>query len=178
MDESQYSDDVLNTVDGYDEEDFNNDDYSPPAEGDHEVVIESVKGYMHDFKEYTGPRAKLKMKVVGPEGNPDIGRYVFDDVNLPCQGEKPGNRKRRALILSRLGFLSRGDDNSQVKFDWKRLEGLRCIVTVEHNTGTNNDGKTRTYANVPFGGYKALGGASAPATAEAAPAGNDEFSDL
>ena len=178
MDEARYSDDVLNTVDGYEEEDFDNEDFTPPAEGDHEVEIESVKGYMHDFKEYTGPRAKLKMKVVGPEGSSDIGRYVFDDINLPCQGEKPGNRKRRALVLSRLGFLTRGDDNSQVKFDWKRLVGLRCIVTVEHNTGTNNDGKTRTYANVPFGGYKSLEGAPELAAEDSASTGNDDFSDL
>lgn len=149
-DESQ--DDVLNTQETFVNEDFD-EGGTPVAEGEHIVIIDAVKGENHDFKDYTGPRAAVVM-VVDDESDDDNDRKIFDWINLPAEEEKGGNRKRRAAILSKLGLIERGE-SGDVKFNWKDLEGTRCIVEVEHSTSEKN-GKTRTFANVTFAGYRSL----------------------
>lgn len=151
--EDEGLDDVLNTQESFDDKDFDETDFTPVSEGEHIVVIDTVKGENHDFKDYTGPRAAIVM-VVDDENDQDDSKKIFDWVNLPIEGEKDGNRKRRAAILSKLGFVEKGESGN-INFNWKQLEGVRCVVDVEHSTA-DVKGKTRTYANVTFAGYRAL----------------------
>jgi hypothetical protein len=136
-----------------------------PSEGQHLAVIKKVGGYLHNFKDYTGPRAKLQMEI--KEGQ-EKGKQVYDDINLPHPQEKDGNVKRRVLIASRLGLIPKGSkDATQV--NWKLLEGKSVLVTVVH-VKSDKDGKT--YANVPFDGYEAPGAASTAGISQ------DDYADI
>lgn len=172
---------LLNTSESYQNGDF--DEYSIAPEGDHVVTIEKVIGGESDFETYVSPRATLHMRT-------EDNHMVFDQINLPHPQEKDGSRKRRAIILSKLGLISRGETNN-VSFDWKRLEGMRCIITVEHIEGTSKKtGKKQMYANPTFAGYRALDGndqspplqeqpsQTAGATGQEGATPQDDFSDI
>ena len=169
----EFDDDILNTEDSYSESDFDEQDFTPASEGEHEVLVEEVRGEMHDFAEYTGPRARLTMNVCD-EKDMDYGRKIFDNINLPHPDEKPGNRKRRAAILAKLGKVSKGT-SGDVKFNWKLLEGMRLVVDCEHSTGKNG----KTYCNPKFAGYRLVGSAVAgESTSSESKAEADNFDDI
>lgn len=150
--ETQYDDSLLQASENLANVDYDNlDSYGLVSEGRHLVLIERVSGYLHNFKDYTCARAKLKMLILA---GPDKGKYVFDDVNLPHPDEKQGNQNRRVLIATRLGLIAKGTKDT-VNINWKDLEGKKGVVTVEHNTSTDEKTKkTKTFANVSFAGYE------------------------
>lgn len=149
MADINYDDSVLNTQDDLSAVDFDNLEFGGIAsEGRHLVVFKSVKGYIFNFKDYTGPRAKFKMQVIEGPDKSDTNRFVYDDLNLPHPQEKDGNRNRRALIATRLGLIQKGQ--SAAKINWKDLEGTQAVITVEHGLGANG----KKYANVSFAGYE------------------------
>jgi hypothetical protein len=99
-----------------------------PGPGRHLVIIRSVKGYLHNFPEYTGPRARLEMEIM--EG-PDVGKILVDNVSLLHPKESKGMCQRRVRIAYRLGLISGGTDLT-VPINWKLLEGEVCWVDVAH----------------------------------------------
>jgi hypothetical protein len=148
--ETQYDDALLVTQENLEHVDWDRiDSFGLVSEGKHLVEIEKVAGYLHNFKEYSGPRAKLKMRVLA---GPDAGKYLYDDLNLPHLQEKAGNQNRRLLIASRLGLVPKGTKTA-VGINWKLLEGRPAVVTVVHNK-SEKDGKSSTYANNSFDGYE------------------------
>jgi hypothetical protein len=161
MAEIEFDDNLLVTQENLAAVDWENiENFGLTAEGRHLATIKKVGGYMFNFKEYTGPRAKVQFCI--KEG-PDKGKNVYDDINLPHPQEKEGNVKRRMLIASRMGLVQKGSkDTTQV--NWKALEGRDVWITVEHSI-SEKDGKKKTYANVTFDGWEAAtpfgGGAQA-----------------
>ena len=146
--ESQYDDGLLATQENLENVDWDRiDGFGLVSEGRHLVEIEKVSGYSYNFKEYTGSRAKLKMRILA---GPDAGKFIYDDLNLPHLQEKTGNQNRRLLIASRLGLIEKGAKTT-VGINWKLLEGRQAVVSVAHNK-SEKDGKT--YANVNFDGYE------------------------
>jgi hypothetical protein len=143
----------------------NLESFGTAAEGQHLMNVISVKGYMQNFKDYTGPRAKVKLLI--KEGA-DKGKFVYDDINLPHPQEKDGNVKRRALIASRMGLIPKGTHDT-VKVQWKDLEGKDALITVIHAYSEKDGKKKGPFANVEFGGWEAPGAkASAPAASATA----------
>lgn len=148
----EFDDSLLQTTEHLENIDYDSlEGFDIPAEGKHLVLIEKVSGYMFNFTNYTGPRAKLKMRVIGGATPDDVGKYIYDDINLPNPNEKEGNIKRRVLIAVRLGLIPRGSQDAR-QVNWKALEGAQAVVEVIH---TYEEKKKKTYANVTFGGYEA-----------------------
>ena len=103
-----------------------------PGPGRHLVIIRSVKGYLHNFPEYTGPRARIEMEII--EG-PETGKTLIDGIALPHPLETEGRIKRRLRIALRLGLMSKEDfGKKDFKINWKTLEGRCCSVDVVHKT--------------------------------------------
>ena len=50
------------------------------SQGEHLALVKKVGGYLHNFKDYTGPRAKVQLQIT--EGS-DKGKIIFDDISLP-----------------------------------------------------------------------------------------------
>jgi len=96
--------------------------------GRHLVKIISVRAYLHNFSEYAGLRARLKMKVLD---GPDNGKFLFDNVSLPHSQESKGILQRRVLIAYRLGLIPPGTKGT-IQVNWKSLEGVICWVDVAH----------------------------------------------
>ena len=118
-----FDDSLLATQESMANVDWDNlESFGTAAEGQHLMTVISVNGYMQNFKDYTGPRAKVKLLI--KEGA-DKGKFVYDDINLPHALEKDGNVKRRALIASRMGLIPKGTHDT-VKVNWKDLEGQGC----------------------------------------------------
>lgn len=157
------TDDLLKTQETYEPADFDGG-FEMPPEGQVRLRIESVTGKMHDYDGYTGPRAEIKCVSVD---NPKASLLCW--VTLPHPNASDGSKKHRALILSRLGFITKGDEATALTFDWKKLEGLEFIGMVEHR---EHDGKT--YANLTFDGWERVEGAS-PAPQSL---GTDAFADI
>lgn len=128
------------------------------SEGEHLSLVKKVGGYLHNFKDYTGPRAKVQLQII--EG-PDKGKMVYDDITLPHPQESQGSQNRRILIGSRMGLIVKGTKDTS-KVNWKALEGAQVLITVEHNVSKTNG---KTYANVSFDGW------FNPPAAPVAPAG-------
>ena len=143
------------------------------SQGEHLALVKKVGGYLHNFKDYTGPRAKVQLQIV--EG-PDKGKTVYDDITLPHPQESQGSQNRRVLIGSRMGLIVKGSKDAS-KVNWKILEGAKVLITVEHNVSKTNN---KTYANVTFDGWQDP--AAAPAATGAAPAGAaaspEKYSDI
>ena len=98
--------------------------------GRHLVKIISVRAYMHNFKEYSGPRARLTFKVL--EG-PDAGKFLFDNVSLLHPKESKGMLLRRLRIAKRLGLITRGPNGEIIQQGgWKLLEGVLCRVDLAY----------------------------------------------
>ena len=132
------------------------------SQGEHIALVKKVGGYLHNFKDYTGPRAKVQLQII--EG-PDKGKVLYDDISLPHPQESQGSQNRRILIGSRMGLIVKGSKDAS-KVNWKVLEGAKVLITVEHNVSKTNN---KTYANVTFDGWQDP--AAAPATPGPAPAG-------
>lgn len=98
--------------------------------GRHLVKIISVEGYMHNFQDYFGPRARLKMKVL--EG-PDAGKFLFDNISMFHPKESKGMLQRRVRIAYRLGLVPWGNKET-IQIDWKLLEGVACWVDAAYKT--------------------------------------------
>jgi hypothetical protein len=111
-----------------------NDDKAPspreilPSPGRHLVIIRSVKGYLHNFPDYTGPRARIEMEIM--EG-PDVGKILVDNVSLPHPQESKGMCQRRVRIAYRLGLIPRGTEGT-FQINWKPLEGVVCWVDLAY----------------------------------------------
>ena len=148
--ENQYDDALLQTTENLANIDYDSlDSFGMLSAGKHLVVIEQVSGYLHNFKDYTGPRAKFKMRVVEGASPADVGKYQYDDLNLPHAAEKQGNQNRRVLIATHLGLVPKGTKDV-TKINWKDLVGTSAVITVEHREGANG----KKYANVTFDGYE------------------------
>ncbi len=183
-DEGESLDDLLAVEEDLEEKHYKEQNRDPVCEGWHTVVAESVKADLHNFVDgFTRPRAKLKMVVDEPD-SPDHEKWIFDNISLPGEGESEGSVKRRTAILCKLGYISKGQ--KRVTFNWKRIQGTRFQVEVEHNEGEDKEGKARTYANVTFAGYRPVNGevpessdkaAASKVETETAPA-DDGFGDI
>ena len=132
------------------------------SQGEHLALVKKVGGYLHNFKDYTGPRAKVQLQII--EG-PDKGKVLYDDISLPHPQESQGSQNRRILIGSRMGLIVKGSKDAS-KVNWKVLEGAKVMITVEHNVSKTNN---KTYANVTFDGWHDP--AAAPAATGSAPSG-------
>ena len=142
------------------------------SEGKHLATVKKVGGYIHNFKTYSGPRAKVMFQI--KEG-PDKGKVVYDDISLPHPQESQGSQNRRVLIASRLGFIPKGTKDTQ-KINWKILEGRDVLITVEHNKSEKTG---KTYANLSFDGYENPSAAPPPgAPGPTPPAGRDQYADI
>lgn len=131
--------------------------------GTHLCLVKKVGGYLHNFTEYTGPRAKIFLQVID---GPDKGKTQFDDITLPHPQESQGSQNRRILIGSRMGLITKGSHDAS-KVNWKALEGAKVLITVEDSEPSKKTGKI--YSNVTFDGWQDP--AAAPAATGAAPAG-------
>jgi len=164
MSDTMFDDSLLATQESMAGVDWDNlESFGTPAEGQHLATIISVKGYMQNFANYTGPRAKVKFMI--KEGA-DKGKFVYDDINLPHGQEKDGNVKRRALIASRMGLITKGTHET-VQVNWKALEGRDVLITVEHAYSEKDGKKKGPFANVSFSGWDAPGTQAPPAPATA-----------
>lgn len=101
-----------------------------PSPGRHLVIIKTVKAYLHNFPDYTVPRARLEMKIL--EG-PDSGKIIMDNVSLPHPLESKGMLHRRVRIAYRLGLIPWGTKGI-IQVDWKLLEGVVCWVDVAYKS--------------------------------------------
>ena len=99
-----------------------------PAPGQHLVKIVNVLGYLHNFREYTGPRACMELEIL--EG-PDAGKILVDNISLSHPLESKGLLHRRVRIGCRLGLIPWGSKET-VQVNWKSLEGLTCWVDIVH----------------------------------------------
>jgi hypothetical protein len=103
-----------------------------PSPGRHLVIIRSVKGYLHNFPEYTGPRTRIEMEIM--EG-PDVGKILVDNVSLLHPKESRGMLLRRLRIAKRLGLITRGPMGEIIQQGgWKLLKGVVCWVDVAYKT--------------------------------------------
>ena len=125
------------------------------SEGQHLALVKKVGGYLHNFKDYTGPRAKVMLQIMD---GADKGKVVYDDISLPHPQESQGSQNRRLLIGSRMGLIDKGSKDS-TKVNWKALEGAQVLITVEHNVSKTNG---KTYANVAFDGWQDPAAAPTP----------------
>lgn len=141
-----------------------------PSEGWHLAKVVKVGGYMHNFKTYTGPRAKVQLQII--EGG-DKGKMVYDDINLPHPSEAPGNVNRRVLIASRLGLIPKGTKET-IQVNFKLLEGRTARIKVIHKKGTG-DNAGKTYANIDFAGYQ---DPSVPVEGEGAAPAPTQYADI
>jgi len=160
-------DDVLVVEETFSEEDFDGGNFKPPTVGEHIFKIVKVEGKVNNKGEFPKPGASIELHVEDPN-DPCNDARAYDYVGLPWSGEHEKVKARRALILSRLGFISKNDASSALKFNWKKLEGLRVIAEVEHNEWEDDKGKKRMTGKVTFGGYIGL----ADGNGETAPAEN------
>ena len=135
------------------------------SQGEHLALVKKVGGYLHNFKDYTGPRAKVQLQII--EGV-DKGKVVYDDITLPHPQESQGSQNRRVLIGSRMGLIVKGSKDAS-KVNWKALEGAQVLITVEHNISDSGKSKGKTFANVKFDGWQDP--AAAPATVGPVPSG-------
>lgn len=157
MGEIDYDDSLLNTSEAMANVDWDGIETGGlVSEGKHLATVKKVGGYLHNFQNYTGPRAKVQLQI--KEG-PDKGKFLYDDITLPHPQESDGSRNRRLLIASRMGLIVKGSKDTQT-VSWAVLTGRDALITVEHNKSTKNN---KTYANVTFDGWED------PATAVAAP---------
>lgn len=142
------------------------------SEGKHLATVKKVGGYIHNFQNYSGPRAKVQLQI--KEGI-DKGKILYDDITLPHPQESDGSRSRRLLIASRMGLIPKGSKETQ-QVNWKVLENRDALITVEHNRSTKNN---KMYANVTFDGWEdpAAATTTPPPAGSSAPA-QDRYADI
>jgi hypothetical protein len=161
MADIEYDDGLLNTSENLapiDWEGIEGGGKLSVANTPHLCLVKKIKGYTHNFENYTGPRAKVILLVID---GPDKGKMQHDDITLPHVQESQGSQNRRVLIGTRMGLIQKG--SKEVKnVNWKILEGRQVLITVEDKVSTKNN---KTYANVTFDGWQD------PATAPAATGG-------
>ena len=101
-----------------------------PKTGKYLVRIVNVMGYLHNFPEYTGPRARIEMEIM--EG-PDAGKILVDNVSLLHPKESRGMFLRRLRIAKRLGLITRGPNGEIIQQGgWKLLQGIVCLVDLAY----------------------------------------------
>ena len=89
-------------------------------------------GYLHNFPDYAGPRARIEMAI---QGGGDAGKIIVDNVSLPHPKESRGMLLRRLRIAKRLGLITRGPNGEIIQQGgWKLLEGTICWVDVAYKT--------------------------------------------
>jgi len=99
-----------------------------PKTGKYLVRIVNVMGYLHNFPDYAGPRARIEMAI---QGGGDAGKILVDNVSLPHPKESSGMIQRRMRIACRLGLVAWGTQGT-VQIDWKSLQGRFCQVDVAY----------------------------------------------
>ena len=114
--------------------------------------LSSVRGYMHNFQEYAGKRARLTFKVM--EG-PDAGKFLFDNISLLHPKESKGMLLRRLRIAKRLGLITRGPNGEIIQQGgWKLLEGVVCWVDVAYkNLGGRTVPTIDNYELMEYGAH-------------------------
>ena len=101
-----------------------------PKAGRHHFRVISVQGYIHNFPDYAGPRARLKLQIID---GPDAGKLVWDNIAMPHPQESEGRRKRRIRIAVRLGLIQKGT-KELVRIDWKSLEGVVVWADIDYKS--------------------------------------------
>ncbi len=138
----------------------------------HLCVVKKVGGYLHNFQDYTGPRAKVMLQVVS---GPDKGKTQHDDITLPHPQESQGSQNRRVLIGTRMGLMQKGSKETS-KINWKLLEGKQVLISGEDSVSKKNG---KMYYNVAFDGWQDPAAApAAPAGASPAEGSKDAYSDI
>jgi hypothetical protein len=136
-----------------------------PSPGRHHVIIRTVKAYLHNFPEYTGPRARMEMEIL--QGS-DSGKILVDNISLPHPYESKGMERRRLLIAKRLGLIIRGPNGEAIqRGSWKLLEGVVCwvdvaykilggrkVLTVDNYEPMENDAHTQPAHSIHLAGAK------------------------
>lgn len=183
MAEQEYDDSLLGTSESMGGVDWDNLEFGDiPSEGKCLCTIAKVLGKQKNFKEYTGPVANIQLKVKDSLVPSDIGKMLFDTINLPHEKEKQGNQNRRALIASRMGLIPE-KTKEVVNINWKLLEGKDAVITVIHRKG-EGEKANRTYANVEFGGWESpeawatYKNAGAPSTTSGASSQPAQYGDI
>lgn len=172
MADIDYDDSLLNTSEAMSGVDWDSIETGGlVSEGKHLATVKKVGGYIHNFKEYSGPRAKVQLQI--KEG-PDKGKTLYDDITLPHPQESDGSRNRRLLIASRMGLVARGSKDTQ-QVSWAALTGQDAVITVEHNRSQKNN---KMYANVAFDGWEHPSTASASSAGAGAAPAQDQYPDI
>jgi len=130
--------------------------YPPLPEGWYPVRISKAAVKTVDGKQ--GPFDKLVLTMEVLEGQ-HKGRLIFDDVIL---NDKPGSKKRRAIIWRRLGLVQKGARKAAISEE--DLVGRECTVEVEVEEYPRKDGTQGTKNVVTFAGYKPVEEVGAEAT--------------
>ncbi len=107
------------------------------------VAVKTVDGKKGEFQKLT-----LTMQVLGGEHK---GRLIFDDVIL---NDKPGSKKRRAIIWRRLGLVQKGAQRAAISEE--DLVGRQCAVEIKVEDYPRRDGTQGTKNVVTFAGYKPI----------------------
>ncbi|MBU4232789.1 MAG: hypothetical protein L6277_04765 [Desulfobacterales bacterium] len=121
-----------------------------PSRGRHLVIIRTVKAYLQNFPEYTGPRARIVMAIMD---GPDAGKIIVDNVSLPHPEESKGMLQRRVRLACRLGLVAWGTQGT-VQINWKSLQGLFCRVDLVYkNLGGGEFLTVGNYELIEYGAH-------------------------
>ena len=131
------------------------------------TVVDSVPKEAH-LKAYTCIGANLKMQiektleiegvVTTDENSAEFeDRYIFDDILLFNEDEKPGMKNRRILIAKRLGLVSESGGKISKKAWSEDILNKRFVVITEKNEYTDKAGKEVIgQPKVAFAGYETV----------------------
>ena len=149
--------------------------------GKYLVEVVDTKPVEKNFTAYTCYACNLKMEVVTPleidgeaiaEGEREDleGRFIWDDIILPHDGEKKGFRNRRLLTAKRLGLIMSTSEQLQPSMWFENIIGKRAIITLERESWEDQNGNQKSRVKVAFEGYEYADGAGGQQ--------NDNFDDI
>jgi len=87
-----------------------------------------------------------------------LGRFIFDDVALYALGEKDGMKKRRIMIIKRLGLLAKNETTITKDLWAHKIIGKKAIIDYIDETYTDKSGVEKTFRKVSFWGYESATG--------------------
>ena len=140
--------------------------------GKYLAEVVATKPVQKDFNAYSCYACNLKMEVVTPleidgeaiakgEREDLQGRFIFDDIILPHDGEKKGFRNRRLLAAKRLGLIMSTSEQLQPSMWFEDIIGKRAIVTLERESWEDQNGNQKSRVKVAFDGYDYANGTAA-----------------
>jgi hypothetical protein len=132
--------------------------------GKYLAEVIATKAVQKDFNAYSCYACNLKIEVVRPveidgeavaEGEREDleGRFIFDDIILPHDGEKKGFRNRRLMVAKRLGLIISTSEQIQPSMWFEDIIGKRAIVTLERENWEDKNGNQKSRVKVGFSGY-------------------------